>query len=69
MYKIHDYNKEDILGTFYQEELQLVIPGEVFKIERVLKTRKRKGHPKEYIVHWLRWPAKYDSRISEKDFS
>ncbi len=66
IYEIYDYNKEDILGTFYEEELQSVIPGEVFKIEKVLKTRKRKGHAKEYLVHWLRWPAKYDSWISEK---
>ena len=69
LYQLSDYQKEDIIGTFYEEELQAVIPGEVFKVEKILKTRKRKGRPKEYFVHWLRWPSKYDSWISEKDFS
>ena len=69
IYKIEDYSNEDIVGTFYEEELQSVIPGEVFKIDKILKTRKRKGQPKEYFVHWLRWPSKYDQWISEKDFS
>ena len=69
LFKITDYDKEDIIGTFYEEELQAVFPGDVFKVEKILKTRKRKGRPKEYFVHWLRWPSKYDSWISEKDFS
>ena len=68
VYKVCDYAKEDIVGTFYEPELQQVIPGEVFKVEKILKSRKRKGQPREYFVHWLRWPSKYDSWISEKDF-
>lgn len=69
IYKIQDYAKEPITGTFYELELQAVTPGDVFKIEKVLKTRKRKGHPKEYFVRWLRWPPKYDSWVNENDLA
>ena len=48
-----DYDKEDIVGTFYETELQAAIPGDVFKVEKVIKARKRKGHPKEYLVPYL----------------
>lgn len=67
MYKLKDYDKEEIVGSFYEQELQAVTPGDVFKVEKVIKTRKRKGHPKEHLVRWLRWPPKYDSWVSEQD--
>ena len=54
MYKLKDYDKEEIVGSFYEHELQAVTPGDVFKVEKVIKTRKRKGHPKEHLVRWLR---------------
>ena len=66
-YKIEDYDGERIIGTFYEQELQVVTPSDVFRIEKILKTRKRKGCPKEFFVKWLRWPQKYNSWISEKD--
>lgn len=67
IYKIKDYDGESILGTFYEKELQVVTPSDVFKIEKILKSRKRKGFPKEYFVKWLRWPPKYNSWITEKN--
>ena len=67
IYRIEDYSGDDILGTFYEPELQKVIEPEIYKIDKILKTRKRKGQPKEFLVRWLRWPAKYDLWITEKD--
>ena len=67
VYKLKDYAGDDIEGTFYEEELQKVTPNEVYRIEKIIKTRKRKGLPKEYLVRWMRWPPKYDSWVSEKD--
>ena len=57
--------RKRLLGSFYEQEFQALTPGDVFKVEKVI--RKRKGHPKEHLVRWLRWPPKYDSWASEQD--
>ena len=38
----------------------------VYKIEHVLKTRKRQGL-NELFVKWLGWPKKFNSWIKESD--
>ena len=49
-YKLEDYGNEKIEGSFYEKEIQRVIKtDEIFKIEKILSTRKRKG-AKEYFV-------------------
>ena len=68
-YKIKDYARESIDGTFYEEELQTVTPNEYYKVEKILKSRKIKGHPKEVLVRWLHWPPKYDSCIPATDIT
>jgi len=64
VYRLEDYGGEDILGTFYQDELQLVDLPEVFRIEKILKRRTVKGK-KQHLVSWSGWPSKYDSWIDE----
>ena len=65
MYKLKDYNGEDVDGYFYAQEMQEAIIDEdrPYKIDKILKTRKRKG-VKQYYVSWLFWPAQYQSWIS-----
>ena len=46
-YTLHDYAGDTLEGTFYEEELQKVIPNEFYRVEKVLKHRHRRGHPKE----------------------
>ena len=48
----------------YEEELQKVDMNEdtFFRIEKVLKKKDSK-----VLVNWKGWPAKYDSRINEKE--
>ena len=49
-HKIDDYDKERVKGKFYELELQKVSKvNDVYKVESVLKTMKRKGR-KEYLV-------------------
>lgn len=62
VYRLSDWEGEDVGGTFYQSELQGVRVDEntVFKIEKVLKKRTVAGK-KQALVRWLHWPKKYDS--------
>ena len=50
-------------GRFYPEELQAVTvrDDDVYKIQKVLKSRKRRNHlSKEFLVRWLGWPEKFE---------
>ena len=68
LYRVKDLLDEDIDGHFYEEELQAVTKDiqSVYKIEKVLKTRRRQG-VKEVFVKWLGWPKKFNSWIKESD--
>lgn len=63
VYRLRDYCGEELLGTFYEQELQRVVKkGDLYKIERVLAKRKRKGKT-EYFVKWLGYPDKFNSWV------
>lgn len=66
VYRLEDYEKEPIDGTFYSEELQKVIPpsDDVYKVERIISTRKRRGVT-EYLVKWQGYPDKFNSYVTE----
>ena len=61
-YKLVDWLDEDLTGSFYREELQKVAKPEnnVFRIEKVLKTRTKNGK-KEQLIEWKGWPSKFNS--------
>jgi hypothetical protein len=66
-YLLKDYDGEQIEGTFYDTEVQKVVKqDEVFKIEKILKTRRRRG-AKEYLVKWKGYPEKFNSWVKEAD--
>ena len=68
LYRVKDFVNEYIDGHFYEEDLQAVTKyiQSVYKIEQVLKTRKRQG-VKELFVKWLGWSKKFNSWIKEND--
>ena len=68
VYKLKDKFGEDIKGEFYPEEVQPIEQNE-YRIEKVLQKRKAGKGIKEYFIKWKGWPSKFNSWISEKDFS
>ena len=67
MYKIQDYNGEELEGTFYEKELQQVVKkDDVYEVEEVLAYKKRRVGKKiipEVKVRWTGYPPSFDSRI------
>ena len=66
IYKLKDLNGIELRGTFYQHELQKVSKSkdDLFSVQRVLKTRKRKGK-KQYFVRWKGYGKEFDSWVDD----
>ena len=66
---MEDVEGESISGTFYEMGLQKVYYNAEgsFKIEKVMKTRNKKGKAEESLVKWMHWPKKYNSWIPSSD--
>ena len=66
IYKLKDWNGEPIKGTFYQQQLQKVdvSDDDAFKIDKVLKRRRRNGR-NQILVKWMHWPNKFNKWIDE----
>lgn len=70
LYRVQDFDGDEIKGTFYQSELQKVDVNDngLWKVEEILKTR-GKGRNKQYFVKWLHYPKKFNSWIKASDVS
>ena len=66
-YTIEDYDGEEVKGSFYRQELQLVKEPDRYAVEEVLATRRRRGGGKEFLVKWLGYPESFNSWVAEKD--
>ena len=67
-YKIKDLQGEQILGTYYEHELQLIKDDEIYEIDSVLDRRTRREGKKiikEIKVNWKGYPKKFQSWIPE----
>ena len=66
IYKLVDYNDEDVKGSWYPKELQNISDNQYW-IEKVLRRRTIPNGRKEIFVRWEDWPEKYNSWITETD--
>lgn len=68
VYEVEEADGEPITGVFYRDELQKVQKpkhADFWQIEKILDTRKRKGHEKEFFVKWFGYTKKYNSWVPE----
>lgn len=66
LYYLETYDKKDKLeGGFYEHEITPV-NSDIFRVEKVLKTRKRKGQTEHY-VKWKGYDQTHNSWISSSD--
>ena len=68
MYKLKDWKLEQLEGSFYEKEMQLVSKdlNGFWKVEKVLSTR-GVGRRKEHYVKWEGYPDSVNSWVSDKD--
>lgn len=68
-YQLEDLAGEKIVGRFYAEELQRASLKTQYKIERILRTRKRKGFAAESLVKWMGYPLSMSSWVPTSDIN
>ena len=66
MYKLVDYNDEDVKGSWYPEGLQEISDNQ-YRIKKFLRRRTLLNGTKEIFVRWEGWPEKYSSLITKTD--
>ena len=69
MYKLKEYDNEELKGTFYDKELQKVIKkDDVYKVEKIPRKRGR-GENVQYLVKWSGYPNRFNSRVSASEIN
>ena len=64
-YQLKDYNGEEIVGNYFQEELVLYTPSNFYKLNII--DEKGSGKNKKLLVHWEGWPDTYNQWILASD--
>ena len=65
-YKLKDYKEEDIIGSFFEDELVRFNPSEFYESE-VIKKRKTKTRGLEYLVHYIGYPDTMNEWVKASD--
>ena len=66
-YKLKDYQGEVIEGSFYREEIEVVLhDDDEYIVEKVLRTEKR-GNEQWCFVKWAGYPSSMNSWVRKSD--
>ena len=65
-YNLEDYNGEEIIGSFFENELVGYNVNEYYE-STVLKKRKTKKGGLEYLVHYIGYPHSMDAWVKASD--
>ena len=57
-YRLEDLNGEELLGVFYEREMQKIIPPDEHIVEKVLRKR-----GDSYLVKWRGWPSSFNTWV------
>lgn len=68
VYTLKDLKGEEIVGTFYEKELQKITfdPTTNFKIDKIIRSR-YSGRRREVLVKWRGYPNKFNSWVLVSD--
>ena len=70
LYKLKDFAQEPVSGSFYSQEIQKMPDTnsqQTFRIDKILKKRKKPSGETELLVSWHQWPSKFNSWIKQSD--
>ena len=67
VYSLEDDNKNQLIGTWYEQELQKVeTSNNVYKIEKIVGQRKLNGKL-QYLVKWVGYDSSFNSYVNKSD--
>ena len=67
VYYLRDLKNENLIGAFYEPELQRVREPTEYRVEKVLRSRTKSGGVKEYLVKWKGWDSSFNSWVKATD--
>ena len=62
-YKLRDFHGVQLEGAFYGFELQKIVPPEGWRVERIIKQRKKQVGGMEYYVKWMGYGPEFNSWV------
>ena len=65
-YKIKDQDNEPMKGTFYEQELQLVVQPKKYRVEKEIR-KKKKGDRALLYVKWKGYLDKFNSYVFQDE--
>ena len=67
VYKIKDLEDEEVLGVFYEQELQKVNFEKSNRIIDTIVDTRQKNKKKKFLVHWLNYQRSWASWLNENE--